>query len=161
MGEPHHNAAMPASLLWLALGGGLLLLVLLGADSDGLLLVGGVAALLLALAAAALPQPLLQGLLFGALVAGGGLLLRRWSRRRSRGEAALPPPASADQAEVIAAFDGRGEGRVRWQGQSWAAQAPGGGSGLAPGDRVLVLGREGNRLSVLPAGELQTGPERN
>lgn len=141
---------MSAPLLWLALGGGLLLLVLLGADSDGLLLVAGLAALLLAVAAAAVPQPLLQGLLFAALVAGGGLLLRRLTRRPGRGEA-LPPPAGAEEAEVIEAFDARGEGRVRWQGQSWAALAPSPGPGLAPGARVLVLGREGNRLTVLAA----------
>jgi len=153
MGRLHSHPGMSASLLWLALAAGLLLLVLLGADSDGLLLVGGLAALLLALAAVALPQPLLQGLLFAALMAGGGLLLRRWSRRRGRDDAALSPPATAEQAEVIEAFDGRGEGRVRWQGQSWAALAAAPGPGLARGDRVLVLGREGNRLTVLAAQE--------
>ncbi len=151
---------MSAPLLWLALGGGLLLLVLLGADSDGLLLVAGLAALLLAVAAAALPQPLLQGLLFAALVAGGGVLLRRLTRRPGRGDA-LPPPAGAEEAEVIEAFDARGEGRVRWQGQSWAALAPSPGPGLARGARVLVLGREGNRLTVLPVhAVLPAEPER-
>jgi membrane-bound ClpP family serine protease len=59
--------------------------------------------------------------------------------------------ALADHAEVIAAFDAGGEGRVRWQGQSWAAlnldpsRSPGAGS------RVTVMGREGTRLRVLPA----------
>ena len=40
---------------------------------------------------------------------------------QGRDDAALSPPATAEQAEVTEAFDGRGEGRVRWQGQSWAA----------------------------------------
>ena len=57
--------------------------------------------------------------------------------------------ASADQAKVIAAFDGEGLGRVRWQGQDWAALNGDPAQELAIGQRVTVMGREGTRLPVL------------
>jgi membrane protein implicated in regulation of membrane protease activity len=51
---------------------------------------------------------------------------------------------------VIDAFDAGGEGRVRWQGQSWAALNLEPSRPLAPGSEVVVMGREGTRLQVLP-----------
>ncbi|MCS5692019.1 NfeD family protein [Cyanobium sp. FGCU-6] len=141
---------LTAAPLWLLLALGLLALVLVGIDSDGLLLVGGLAGLLLALLSALLPlPPLVQLLLWGALVAGGYVLLRRWSARH--GERTIPPAAGAEQAEVIAGFDADGLGRVRWQGQSWAALNLDPSLRPAAGSRVTVLGREGTRLRVLPA----------
>jgi membrane protein implicated in regulation of membrane protease activity len=50
---------------------------------------------------------------------------------------------------VIAAFDGEGLGRVRWQGQDWAALNGDSAQELAIGQRVTVMGREGTRLPVL------------
>ncbi len=140
----------PLHQLWLLLAGLLLAAVLFGLDSDGLLLVGGITASLLALLAGGLPQlPLLpQLLVFGALVLLGYGLLRRWSQRQD--ERVIPPAAGAERAEVIARFDGRGEGRVRWQGQSWAARNLDPSSPLAPGMPVRVMGREGTELQVLP-----------
>jgi hypothetical protein len=38
---------------------------------------------------------------------------------------------------------------VQWQGQSWAAQNIDPSQPLCPGERVLVMGREGNCLQVL------------
>jgi membrane protein implicated in regulation of membrane protease activity len=137
------------SLIWLAAACGLLLLTLLGLDSDGLLLITGISSLLLAMLTAMLPlPPLLQALLFAALATAGYLGLRRWSARR--GADRIPPPPAAESAEVIAPFDGGGEGRVRWQGQSWAALNLAPDRTLLPGARVTVMGREGNRLQVLP-----------
>ena len=139
-------------LLWLGLTSLLLLLVLLGADSDGLLLIGGMASLLLSLSSALLPllPGPLQVVLFVVLAATGYGWLRLSSQKRS--EKAIGPAARADMAEVIEAFDSRGEGRVRWQGQSWAAQNMEPQQALPAGSRVTVLGREGTRLQVLPEG---------
>ena len=142
---------MPAPpILWLVLAAVLLLLALVGADTDGLLLIGGVAALLLTLVAALVPAvpPLAQVLLFGGLVGSGYVWLRRWSARRQA--RTIPPGARAELAEVTTAFDAHGEGRVRWQGQSWAAQNLAPDRHLSPGAQVTVMGREGTRLQVLP-----------
>jgi membrane protein implicated in regulation of membrane protease activity len=140
----------PLPLLWLGLGALLLALVLSGFDSDGLLLVGGLAALLLVLLTSALPQLAMvpQLLIFAALVGAAYALVRRWSRRH--GERTIPPAAGAELAEVIAPFDRKGEGRVRWQGQSWAARNLEPSRQLNSGCAVTVMGREGTRLQVLP-----------
>jgi hypothetical protein len=140
----------PLPLLWLGLGALLLTLVLIGLDSDGLLLLGGLAALLLVLLASALPQLAMvpQLLIFAALVGVAYTLVRRWSRHQ--GERTIPPAAGAELAEVIAPFDQEGEGRVRWQGQSWAARNLEPSHRLPNGSAVTVMGREGTRLQVLP-----------
>ena len=140
----------PLPLLWLGLGALLLTVVLIGLDSDGLLLTAGLAALLLVLLSSALPQlaAALQLLIFAALVALAYTLVRRWSRRQ--GERAIPPAAGAGLAQVIAPFDQEGEGRVRWQGQSWAARNLEPTRQLPSGSPVTVMGREGTRLQVLP-----------
>ena len=142
---------MPAPpILWLALAGVLLLLELVGADGDGLLLIGGLAALLLTLIAVLVPvlPPLLQLLLFGALVGAGYGWMRRWSARRQAQP--IPPGERAELAEVTTGFDANGDGRVRWQGQSWAAQNLAPDKLLPEGAQVTVMGREGTRLQVLP-----------
>jgi len=141
-------------LLWLGLAGLLLAAVLIGVDSDGLLLVGGLTALLLALLSGSAPLLPLAGqlLVFAALVGVAYSLVRRWSM--ARGERAIPPAAGAELAEVITAFDQRGEGRVRWQGQSWAARNLEPARPLISGNAVIVMGREGTRLQVLPHGDL-------
>ena len=149
---------MPAPpILWLALAGVLLVLELVGADADGLLLVGAVAALLLTLEAVLVPvvPPLVQVLLFGALVGAGYGWMRRWSAGRQA--RTIPQGARAELAEVTTAFDANGDGRVRWQGQSWAAQNLAPGQLLLPGTQVTVMGREGTRLQVLPRQESLQG----
>lgn len=141
--------AFAPPLLWLLLSALALALVLLGADSDGLLMVLGVCGLLLVLVTGLAPAfPPLGQLLLGAVLTGCGYaLLRRWSLRQGTG--AIAPAASAEQADVIAAFDAEGLGRVRWQGQSWAALNLDPARQLAIGSRVTVMGREGTRLQVL------------
>jgi membrane protein implicated in regulation of membrane protease activity len=135
-------------------GGVLLVLALAGIDTDGLILTGGLTALLLALITAALPLPPLvamAGFVIGCALAYGWL--RRWSA--SQREAAPPLSSQAERASVISGF-GSGtehpscEGRVLWQGQSWAAVNLESGQALEPGATVLVMGREGTRLQVLP-----------
>ena len=147
----------PAPVLWLVLGTVLITLALLGIDTDGLSLIAGGSALLLTLATAILPLPPLLGIaLFVGLSAAGYGWLRRWSRQQ-RG-AALPSSSQAERAEVISGFGSgtdpdAGTGRVLWQGQSWAAVNLEGSRVLRPGTEVLVMGRDGTHLQVLPKGD--------
>ena len=149
----------PPSLLWLVVATTLWLLVLLGVDSDGLLLVGGSTALLMALLLAALPLlPVgLQAVLFLALVAASYGLVRRWLSGGRAPALPLMPPPRAEEAEVIHAFAADGRGRVRWQGQSWAARSLDASISLTAGQRVTVMGREGNCLQVMPQAGLGVG----
>jgi hypothetical protein len=139
------------ALFWLLAGLPLLALAMVGFDGDGLLLMAGLAALAVALltAVTAALTMTLQGLLFAALLALGYGWLRHWDRRQ--GERPLAPSSRAESAEVISAFENDGRGRVRWQGQSWAATNLEPGVPLLPGEAVTVMGREGTRLQVLPA----------
>ena len=143
-----------APVLWMILGTVLLTLALAGIDTDGLILIGGAAALLLALITAAVPlPPLLAMAVFVTGCAVAYKCLRRWSAGQR--EAAPPLSSQAEHASVISGFgsgavDPSSEGRVRWQGQSWAAVNLDATHGLEPGATVLVMGREGTRLQVLP-----------
>ena len=138
-----------APVLWLLVGVTLLSLALLGIDTDGLILIGGITALLLSLATGLLPlPPLLAMALFVGVSAAGYGWLRHWSGLQR--EAALPSSGHAERAEVISGFGSNGQGRVRWQGQSWAAVNLDDGRRLEPGAQVLVMGRDGTRLQVLP-----------
>lgn len=141
---------MAPPLLWFLSAAALLLLALLGADNDGLLLVAGLCGLLLTLVAIALPwlPAVPQVLLFVALVVLGYGLLRRWARQQR--ERSLPASAAAETAEVISGFDVAGRGRVRWQGQSWAALNLAPDAALPVGSEVIVMGRDGTSLQVLP-----------
>lgn len=142
-------AAMAPPLLWFLSGCLLLVLALVGLDNDGLLLVAGVSGLLLTLLASLVAVPLsLQLLLFSVLVGLGYGLLRSLDRRaRDR----QPPIASGgERAEVISGFQRDDHGRVRWQGQSWAAVNLAPEQDLQTGQAVTVMGREGTRLQVLP-----------
>ena len=150
----------PSSLFWLTLATGLLIAVLTGLDSDGLLLVGGLVALAMAPLTASLGlAPPLQLLFFTLAVALPYSLVQRWSRRQREGR--IPPAAGADSAEVIAPFNPQGEGRVRWQGQSWAARSLEPGRPLPAGSRVIVMGREGTCLQVQPLATLQLDTPRS
>ncbi|MCH9713991.1 MAG: NfeD family protein [Cyanobacteria bacterium] len=137
-----------APLIWLLLGLALLALEWLGAEFEGLL-AAAVAALALSVATALLPQVAvaIQVLSFVGLTAVLLLALQRWSKRRR--ERAIPMAPSAELAAVISGFEGEGNGRVRWQGQSWAATNLEPDQSLRPGDTVVVMGRDGNKLQVL------------
>ena len=88
-----------------------------------------------------------QLLLFAAATAGVLVLLQRWSRRRER---SIPASGASEQATVISGFSSNEpSGRVRWQGQSWAANNLDPQRALTPGEAVRVMGRDGNRLQVL------------
>ena len=134
-------------LIWLLIGLALLASEWLGSGFDGLL-PAAIAALLLSALAAVLPLALVPQLLLFALLSGGLLLaIRRWSAHHR--ERSIPPSPSAERAVVITAFGGDGTGRVRWQGQSWAALNLEPSQALSPDMEVLVMGRVGTSLQVL------------
>ncbi|QEY32026.1 NfeD family protein [Synechococcus sp. RSCCF101] len=135
-------------LIWLMLGGALLLLEVLAPGFDGLL-VGAMGALVVSLMSALTPIPTwLQALIFFASLLAGGVWMWRWSRQRSPSTHQLH--AHEAGAVVLSPFDQQGEGRVRWHGQSWAATALGADDALVPGMRVIVMGRDGTHLQVMP-----------
>ena len=135
------------AITWLLIGLVLLTIEWLGASFDGLL-PAAVAALLISVLSAVVPLALLpQLLLFGLLTGGLLLAIRRWSK--SQRERAIPLSPAAERATVIGGFDKEQAGRVRWQGQSWAANNLEPEQALAPGDEVVVMGRDGTKLQVL------------
>jgi inner membrane protein len=139
---------VPAPLIWFLLGLALLAAEWLGAEFDGLL-AAALAALVLSVFTALVPGLALAGqvVLFAAATAGVLVLLQRWSRRRER---SIPASGASEKATVISGFNSNEpSGRVRWQGQSWAATNLDPKRTLPPGAAVLVMGRDGNRLQVL------------
>ncbi|OUT70423.1 MAG: peptidase [Synechococcus sp. TMED19] len=134
-------------ITWLLIGLALLASEWVGASFDGLL-PAAITALLISALSAVLPLPFpLQLLLFLLLTIGLLLAIRRWSA--SKPERNIPLNPGAERAVVIVGFDGSGAGRVRWQGQSWAALNLEPSQPLSPGSEVVVMGREGTRLQVL------------
>ena len=56
---------------------------------------------------------------------------------------------SITNTTTVIGFDISAITRVRWQGQSWAADNLEPEQPLAPGTQVVVMGRAGTRLQVL------------
>lgn len=136
-------------LIWLLVAGVLLVIELVQPSFDGLMF-AAFAGLVVSVMTAVLPLPAwLQIGLFSLITVVGTLWLSRWSARRN------PKPGrrqlKEETAEVLDAIQPGGEGRVRWHGQSWAASSLDVETVLRPGDRVMVMGREGTRLQVLPS----------
>jgi len=133
-----------AALLWF-----LRAIAWLGPDLDGLL-AAALAALGLSLLTAALPT-LALAIQLPLFIASAAILLlglQVWSRRRR--QRSIPASGASERASVISGFEaGQEAGRVRWQGQSWAAVNLDPAQTLPPGAGVMVMGREGNRLQVL------------
>ena len=138
-----------AALLWFLLALLLLAIAWLGPDFDGLL-AAALAALGLSLLTAALPA-LALAIQLPLFIASATILLRGlqvWSRRRR--QRSIPASGGSERASVISGFEaGQEAGRVRWQGQSWAAVNLDPAQTLPPGAGVMVMGREGNRLQVI------------
>ena len=135
-------------LAWLLLAGLLLAIELSHPSFDGLM-VAVLGGLILSVLTALAPVPIwLQFSLFLLITVTGTVWLSRWSSGRT------PSPSrhrlNGDMAEVLGSISPGGEGRVRWHGQSWAASSLDLERPLAPGDQVLVMGREGTHLQVLP-----------
>ncbi len=135
-------------LIWLLVAGSLLGIELVSPSFDGLMF-AAIAGLTVSVLTALLPLPIwLQISLFVVMTVLGTLWLTRWSAQRTprTGRRRL----REDTAEVLDAIAPGGEGRVRWHGQSWAAHSLDVETLLRPGDQVLVTGRDGNKLQVLP-----------
>jgi len=148
---------VPAPLIWFLLALALLGLEWLGVEFDGLL-AAALAALGVSVLAALLPGLALAAQLW--LFAAGSLalllLLQRWSARKR--ERAIRHSDASQHAEVISGFEaGSDQGRVLWHGQSWAAENLEPHQALQPGTQVLVMGRDGTNLQVLP--EEQQSPK--
>ncbi len=141
-----------APLIWFLLALALLGLEWLGADFDGLL-AAALAALMVSVLCAWVPLNLgLQLFLFAAASLALLLLLQRWSARKR--ERAIRQSDASQHAEVISGFEaGNHQGRVLWHGQSWAAENLEPRQALQPGSQVLVMGRDGTNLQVLPEGQ--------
>ena len=138
----------PISLVWLLLSGMLLAIECLQPGFDGLI-VAVLGGLSLSVLTALLPLPIgLQITLFLVITLAGILQLSRWSAKRSRSSG--HPRLKGGTAEVLGTISPGGEGRVRWNGQSWAASSLDLEQALEPGDQVLVMGREGTHLQILP-----------
>ena len=135
-------------LIWLLVAGVLLVVELVQPSFDGLMF-AVFAGLVLSVLTALVPlQVWIQIILFIAITVLGTIWLTRWTAQRN------PRPGRRrlkdNTAEVLATIEPGGEGRVRWQGQSWAANSLDVGTPLKAGERVLVISREGTRLQVLP-----------
>ena len=128
---------------------GLLLAIELAQPNFDGLLFAALGALLVSIITAITPIGLiLQLILFLLITATGTLWLTRWSSRRN------PSPEKLrlreDVAEVLTPIAAGGDGRVRWHGQSWAASSIDLETKIDAGDQVVVMGREGNKLQILP-----------
>ena len=134
-------------LIWLLVAISLLGLELAQPSFDGLMF-GALAALVVSVLTAIGPLPiLLQVALFVGATVIGTIWLSRWSAKRN------PEPGDhhqrEDLAEVISAMPAGGEGRVRWHGQSWGSISLDLDHALEAGEKVLVVGRDGNQLQVI------------
>ncbi|QNI59374.1 NfeD-like family protein YbbJ [Synechococcus sp. BIOS-U3-1] len=136
-------------LIWLLVAGVLLVVELVQPSFDGLMF-AVFAGLVVSVLTALLPlQVWIQIILFSVITVLGTLWLSRWSAQRN------PRPGRRrlkdNTAEVLGTIEPGGEGRVRWQGQSWAASSLDVEAPLQAGERVLVISREGTQLQVLPS----------
>ena len=140
-------AAFWVPLIWLVVAVALLALELAQPSFDGLMF-AALAALVVSVLTALGPLPtLIQVALFVLITVVGTLWLTRWSTSRN------PEPSTQHQqeelADVLSAIPAGREGRVRWHGQSWAASSLDLDRDLEPGERVLVVGRDGTQLQVM------------
>ncbi|MGC6483086.1 MAG: NfeD family protein [Synechococcus sp.] len=142
---------MAAPLIWLLVAGVLFALELAQPSFDALLC-GALAALTMSALTALLPplSPASQIGGFVVLTVVSTLWVSRWSAHRN------PKPGNQNPreelADVTSAIAPDRAGRVRWHGQSWAATSLDLDRTMEPGDRVLVVGRDGNHLQVLAYG---------
>jgi hypothetical protein len=139
---------LPLPLIWLAVAGLLLAIELAQPGFDGRLF-AAIGALLVSILTAIIPISLiLQMILFLLVTAIGTIWLTRWSARRNPNPERLRQ--REDIAEVLTPMAAGGEGRVRWHGQSWAASSIDLETKIDAGDQVVVMGRDGTKLQVLP-----------
>lgn len=135
--------AQPAHILWLV-GGFLFLFIgmLIGEPTTAAL---GFAAIITAIAALSVSTVGAQLLIWGILSVSLAVVMRGMVPRESR------ELRHATEAEVVDPIPPRGEGHVAYEGSVWKARCHHSSeTGIANGQRVYVIGREGNTLIVVP-----------
>ncbi len=135
-------------LIWLLVASGCLGIELVSPSFDGLIF-AAISGLIMSALTALLPlQFWLQISLFLLMSILGFFWMKRWSAQRNprTGRRRL----REETAEVLDAIQPGSEGRVRWHGQSWAACSLDVEIVLEPGEKVIVVGRKGTRLQIVP-----------
>ncbi|BAC90116.1 NfeD family protein [Gloeobacter violaceus] len=115
----------------------------------------GTAALLMLLVGPSIPSLFLQLFVF-ALIASGLILLTR--RLVPKASTDLERPDYSAQATITRAIEPGGMGRVAFEGTTWNARCDTSDRPLPAGTKVMVLGRQGNVLDVMPLGALKEAP---
>jgi membrane protein implicated in regulation of membrane protease activity len=109
-------------------------------------LVMGLSAILVAFASLLLPQFGLQVLLWMVVSLVSVLLVRRYLPRK------VPQILQESvEATTLTAIAPGEKGRVLHEGSPWAARCEDIGAAIAPKTKVIVVGREGTTLVVIPA----------
>lgn len=113
----------------------------------------GISAIVIALLLLAMPQLSfgVQVVLWLILSVGLTLVSRRFVSRK------LPPTMENEvEAQTLTEIPAGEMGRVLYEGNSWAARCGDEAMAIAPSRRVLVVGRKGNTLIVMPQDVLQS-----
>jgi len=137
-------ALLDPPLAW-ALAGALLCLLEVVLPTDFIFFALGASAFGVALVALLLPQVSLQVGLWLLLSVAIVIGLRQWARAGRS-----PAIAEATTAETIADIPAGKTGRVGVVGVWWRARCADDAIAVPSGQDVLVLGREGNTLIVMP-----------
>ena len=135
---------MSLTTLWLLLGAGLCLSELL-VPTAFVAAVMGLSALAVALVSIALPSPPLQVLLWVVLSVVLIRAARRWVDRPG-----TKHHWDAIEGQTLTAIAPGRDGRVLYEGQSWAARCQDPSQAIAPQMPVRVVGRRGTTLWVMP-----------
>ena len=135
-------------MIWLVSALLLLALELTSINFDGLMLAACAGLVLSVLTALISVPPLLQVGLFVGLTLLGTAGVSRWGAHRN--PAISGQHLQDEHARVIEAIPAGGSGRVRWHGQSWAAVSLDPEIPLHRDEQVLVMGRDGTHLQVMP-----------
>lgn len=136
--------SMNPTMLWL-LGGSILCLMELFLPTAFVQLVMGLSALVVAAISLILPYPNLQVIIWLILSLGGVFLTRRF----------LPKARSTvieetKLAETLTEILPGKTGRVIYEGNSWSARCDDENRTIEMAQKVIVVGREGNILIVVP-----------
>jgi membrane protein implicated in regulation of membrane protease activity len=105
----------------------------------------GLSAFIVAGISLILPQPSLQVLLWMILSALGLFLSRQLLPKRK-----VSTLEDADEAETLTEIRPGEAGRVLYEGNSWRALCEDPDNAIGPNQKVLVVGRKGNTLLVVP-----------
>jgi membrane protein implicated in regulation of membrane protease activity len=136
---------MSPTILWLLLGA-ILCLMELFVPTAFVEFMMGLSALAVAAIALVVPNFALQVVLWIALSAGSIFFSRRILSRSK-----LPHTlADAQEAQTLTAIPPGEAGRILYDGNSWRARCDDPQLAIAPNQKVLVVGRQGNTLVVVP-----------